>query len=127
MITNEINQGWTVTEPSNWKIKQFIHDKLRIDYKLSIENNSLFYNWSAIAIKDGREVEFTIQLRDMLKGYPDCKIGNFLENFYMRPDSQCKKEGKRYNTFRGFQHAVIMCLRSEGWKFIKWVDNSITI
>lgn len=121
MVTNEI------IEPSIFKIKNFIHDKLRVDYKLSVENRDLYFGWSAVAVKDNREVEFTIQLKDFGLGNPDCKIGNFAENFYMRPMSQCNDKGRQYKSFRGFQHAVVMCLRANGWKFIKWVDNNVTI
>lgn len=66
-------------------------------------------------------ITLSIELKGLFDRRPDCKIGHFGYNFYVRTPYGIK--GKAYKTEKTLQRAVEKLLRNKGVKVLGWVDK----
>ena len=67
--------------------------------------------------KDGRIMTADCQTRDLM-GRPDCQIGNFSDNWWIRPKKAQSLDFKGYGDLRGYQKAIKLSLLKRGCKNI---------
>ena len=75
----------------------------------------LFIHASYIDSK-GIEKEADIQTRGLGSSQQDCQIGDFSENWYIRPSKAVKY--KEYTTIKNYKLAIILSMKSKGMKVI---------
>lgn len=85
-----------------------------------IDYSKLYFPENLHALSsDGVEYDFTITIRFLADGEPDCKIGDFANNLWIRTNKGVK--GEKYKTKNTLKHAVEETLRNRGFHSLKWV------
>jgi len=67
---------------------------------------------------------YPIDLSVCLKGFdlkPDCQIGHFGYNFYIRTPYGMKR--KSYKSNKSMEKAIEKCLKNRGFKVLGWVKK----
>jgi len=67
-----------------------------------------------------REIELSVELNDF-DGNPDCKIGHFGYNFYLRTNAGLKY--KKYASRNKLEAAVWQCAIKNGLTPVKWIEK----
>ncbi len=67
-------------------------------------------------------IDLSIELRGLFDGNPDCRIGHFGYNFYIRTPYGIK--AKAYKSEKTLQRAVEKTLKNKGFKVLGWVDKN---
>lgn len=70
--------------------------------------------------KPGIEIELSVEISDLNRA-PDCKIGHFGYNFWIRTPYGVK--AKVYKTDKTMERAVEKVLRNKGFKVVKWIER----
>lgn len=81
-------------------------------YKMDIKNLPLFV-YVQYRDKDGKVKEATIQTREIVSKKQDAKIGDFGENWYIRPKKALNY--KEYQTIKAYKIACTLCLKRQGY------------
>ena len=71
------------------------------------------------AIRDD-PIELSIEIRGVGSDEPDCKIGNFALNFWIRTPYGIK--GKKYKNCGTLEKAVKKVLENNGFKVLEWIE-----
>ena len=87
-----------------------------------LHKGNLHFPYDVLLHCSGESHLYSIQQRDF-KDVPDCKIGNFYLNIYMRPDKACKKDFMGYKDVGSFSRAVRACINANGYTFMGWVKR----
>lgn len=98
---------------------KFIETCKPFGYDENLHNLGLYFPYNILAIKDGRQYDFTIDVRDLL-GKPDCKIGDFSNNIWFRPKQALKNNWSGYNSYSNLSRAVKNCLIKRGFTILGW-------
>ena len=88
----------------------------------NLHNSDLYFPYNILAIKDGRQYDFTIDVRD-LSGKPDCKIGDFSNNIWFRPKQALENNWKGYKSYGNLSRAVKNCLIKRGFTILGWYER----
>lgn len=83
----------------------------------------LFFPYNILAMKNGKQFDFSVEVRD-IKGYPDCKIGDFGNNIWYRTKLALKDNWTGYETYSDLSRAVKNCLTKRGYEVIGWYKRS---
>lgn len=79
----------------------------------------LFLPYGILAYKDGRQFDFSIEVRD-LEGRPNCKIGNFANNVWCRTRPALNTNWNGYKSYSELSKAVKLSLRKRGFEVLGW-------
>ena len=82
----------------------------------------LYFPYNILAIKDGRQYDFSIDVRD-LSGKPDCKIGDFSNNIWFRPKQALENNWSGYKSYSNLSRAVKNCLIKRGFTILGWYER----
>ena len=82
----------------------------------------LFFPYNILAMKDGKQYDFSVEVRDM-RGRPDCKIGDFCNNIWYRPNPATKDGWEGYKTYAQLSRAVKTCLTKRGYEILGWYER----
>jgi len=77
-----------------------------------MENIPIFISLSFVD-NENKKHEADAQTRD-LSGLPDCQIGNFGENWFVRTKAACKKNFKGYGSLENYKKAIKLSLLKRG-------------
>lgn len=77
--------------------------------KYTIYNLPLFIN--VYYIRDGKEKMATVQTRDF-NGRQDAKIGDFSENWYIRP-AKALKVNCNYKDLASYKKSISLCMKKQ--------------
>jgi hypothetical protein len=94
---------------------------LKLEHPLHTED--LFFPYEVLLRREGETHSFSIEQQD-INSVPDCKIGNFYLNTYMRPDKACKKNFEGYKSIGAFSRAVKACTYANGYIFMGWIEKT---
>lgn len=83
----------------------------------------LFLPYNILAIKDGKQFDFTVTVRD-LKGRPDCKISDFCNNIWFRSKQALKNNWTGYKSYADISRAVQNCLIKRGFIILGWYKRN---
>ena len=83
---------------------------------------NLYFPYNILAIKDGRQYDFSIDVRD-LSGKPDCKIGDFSNNIWFRPKQALEDNWSGYKSYSNLSRAVKNCLIKRGFTILGWYER----
>lgn len=85
--------------------------------------NDMMYSKEIVvkAKHSNREISLDITLKS-IGGQPDCQVGNFYHNFWIR--TPYGVQGKRYTSKTKMEKAVEKVLKNRGFDIIKWIDRS---
>lgn len=88
-------------------------------------HNELFYEKEIVVTHPNRnnnqEMELSIQTKGLYDGKPDCQIGHFGYNFYIRTPYGVK--GKAYANTKKMEKSIEKKLTNNGFKIIKWIPK----
>lgn len=82
----------------------------------------LYFPYNILAIKDGKQYDFSIDVRD-LSGKPDCKIGDFSNNIWYRPKQALENNWSGYKSYSNLSRAVKNCLIKRGFTILGWYER----
>lgn len=68
----------------------------------------------------GDKISLSIEVSDFCND-PDCKVGSFSANFFLRTPYGC--EGKAYRDEKHLERSVRSMLIAYGFKFVEWKDS----
>ena len=100
-------------------MSNFVEIVKPVGYDVNLHNLNLFFPYNILAIKNGKQFDFSIEVRD-LQGKPDCKIGDFGNNIWHRPKAALKDNWEGYRTYGNLSRAVKNCLIHRGYEVIGW-------
>lgn len=101
---------------------EFIETCKPFGYDENLHKLNLYFPYNILAMKDGRQYDFSIDVRDLL-GKPDCKIGNFSNNIWFRPKQALKNNWSGYKSYSNLSRAVKNCLIKRGFTIIGWYER----
>jgi len=81
-----------------------------------MENIPTFISLSFVD-KENKKHEADAQTRDF-SGLPDCQIGNFGENWFVRTKAACKKNFEGYGSLAKYKKAIKLSLQKRGYSEI---------
>lgn len=87
---------------------------------------NLFFKEDVTAEKEGKQYTFNIQMRSMMNLSPDCKIGDFSNNFWFRTRKAMKKGWTGYKDESTLKKAVKLSLLKYGFYNIHWIKNDLS-
>lgn len=90
-----------------------------VGFDANLHKLDLFLPYNILAIKDGKQYDFTVEVRD-LSGEPDCKIGDFYNNIWLRPKQALKNNWTGYQSYADISRAVKNCLIKRGFTILSW-------
>lgn len=91
-------------------------------YDENLHKLDLYLPYNILAIKHGRQFDFSIEVRD-LSGKPDCKIGDFYNNIWFRPKQALINNWSGYKSYNDLSRAVKNCLIKRGFKVLGWYER----
>ena len=91
-------------------------------FDANLHKLDLFFPYNILAMKDGRQYDFSVEVRD-LHGRPDCKIGDFSNNVWYRPRPAQKLDWTGYTSYRNLSRAVKNCLTNHGYTVLGWYER----
>lgn len=91
-------------------------------YDENLHKLDLYFPYNILAIKHGRQFDFSIEVRD-LSGKPDCKIGDFCNNIWFRPKQALINNWSGYKSYNDLSRAVKNCLIKRGFKVLGWYER----
>lgn len=91
-------------------------------YDENLHKLDLYFPYNILAIKHGRQFDFSIEVRD-LSGKPDCKIGDFYNNIWFRPKQALINNWSGYKSYNDLSRAVKNCLIKRGFKVLGWYER----
>lgn len=83
----------------------------------------LYYHQDIEAEKNDKKFSFSIEQRSIGEDSPDCRIGDFGQNYWIRPRAALKKNWKGYKNETAMRRAVYLSLKGRGFQNLKWVDR----
>lgn len=95
------------------KINKPPHDKLYYDKEIVVTHPD---------INNNQEIELNIETMTLWHKEPDCKIGHFGYNFFVRTPYGVK--GKEYANTKTMEKAIEKTLTNNGFKIIKWIPKT---
>lgn len=98
---------------------KFIETCKPVGFDTNLHKLDLFFPYNILAIKDGKQYDFSIEVRD-LSGLPDCKIGDFYNNIWIRPKQALINNWCGYKSYNDLSRAVKNCLIKRGFKILGW-------
>lgn len=93
-------------------------------YDENLHKLDLYFPYNILAIKNGKQFDFSIEVRD-LSGLPDCKIGDFYNNIWIRPKQALISNWSGYKSYSNLSRAVKNCLIKRGFEVLGWYKNTI--
>ncbi len=84
-------------------------------------NSAMYRREIRISKNDMKPFEMSIELKDW-DGEPDCRIGNFAKNFWLRTNYGVRK--KKYISEACLEMAVEQLLKKRGYKILGWRDRT---
>ena len=91
-------------------------------FDANLHKLDLFFPYNILAMKDGRQYDFSVEVRD-LQGRPDCKIGDFSQNIWYRPKAARSLEWEGYRSYSKLSRAVKNCLIKHGYEILGWYER----
>lgn len=88
-------------------------------FDVNLHKLDLFFPYNILAIKNGKQYDFSIEVRDLL-GNPDCKIGDFYNNIWIRPKQALINNWSGYKSYSNLSRAVKNCLIKRGFEVLGW-------
>lgn len=93
-----------------------------IGFDANLHKLDLFFPYNILAIKGGKQYDFSIEVRD-LSGKPDCKIGDFCNNIWIRPKQALINNWSGYKSYSNLSRAVKNCLIKRGFTILRWYER----
>ena len=91
-------------------------------FDANLHKLSLFLPYNILAINNGKQFDFSIEVRD-LNGKPDCRLGDFCNNVWYRPKQALKDNWTGYGTYSNLSRAVTNCLIKRGFTILGWYER----
>lgn len=101
---------------------EFIETCKPSGYDKNLHKLDLYLPYNILAIKDGKQYDFSIEVRD-INGNADCKIGDFCNNIWFRPKQALINNWNGYNSYNDLSRAVKNCLIKRGFEILGWYER----
>ena len=101
---------------------KFIETSKPSGYDENLHKLGLYLPYNILAIKDGKQYDFSIKVRD-IDGRPDCKIGDVCNNIWFRPKQALLNNWSGYKSYSNLSRAVQNCLIKNGFKVLGWYKS----
>lgn len=93
-----------------------------VGFDANLHKLDLFFPYNILAMKNGKQYDFSIEVRD-LSGKPDCKIGDFYNNIWIRPKQALINNWSGYKSYVDLSRAVKNCLIKRGFEVLGWYER----
>lgn len=93
-----------------------------VGFNANLHKLDLFFPYNILAMKSGKRYDFSIEVRD-LSGKPDCKIGDFYNNIWIRPKQALINNWSGYKSYSNLSRAVKNCLIKRGFEVLGWYER----
>ena len=103
-------------------MNNFVEIVKPVGFDANLHKLDLFFPYNILVIKDGRQYDFSIEVRD-LSGKPDCKIGDFSNNIWFRPKQALKNNWSGYKSYSDLSRAVKNCLIKRDFTILGWYER----
>ena len=93
-----------------------------VGFDANLHKLDLFFPYNILAIKDGKQYNFSIEVRD-IQGTPDCKIGDFGSNIWFRTKQALTNNWTGYKSYDDLSRAVKNSLIKRGFEVLGWYED----